>query len=160
MIVRRYLDPIAEINAIRRQVNDVFGDLTSEAAVKSDWAPAVRLVDQGDDFLLTVHLASVQADDLDVQVTVDSVSISGVRKQPELTDGTKLLYDDARYGSFHRLVNLPDAVQNDNVTADFSHGVLTLTLPKVVEARNKVVKISLSNGTAAPTFEVGEAQAQ
>ncbi|NJL47051.1 MAG: Hsp20/alpha crystallin family protein [Leptolyngbyaceae cyanobacterium SM2_5_2] len=142
MIVRRYLDPITEINAIRRQINEVFGDWAAEALTKSDWAPAVRLVDQGNDFVLTVHLAGVQASDLDVQVSTDAVSISGARQQPELAEGTKLLYDDVRYGSFHRLVNLPDAVQNDNVTADFNHGVLTLTLPKVVEARHKVVKLA------------------
>jgi HSP20 family protein len=156
MIVRRYLDPIAEINTIRRQINDAFGDLTTEAVAKSDWAPAVRLVDRGDDFLLTVHLTGVQADDLDVQVSADTVSIAGVHAQPELADGAKLLYDDARYGSFHRLVNLPDGVQNGSVVADFNQGVLSLTLPKVVEARNKVVKISLGNGTVAPTLEASE----
>ncbi|MGF1570855.1 MAG: Hsp20/alpha crystallin family protein [Nodosilinea sp.] len=157
MIIRRYLDPITEINAIRRQINDVFGDLTSDALAKSDWAPAVRLVDQGDAFVLTVHLAGVHADNLDVQVSGDGVSISGIRKQPEFADSAKLLYDDARYGSFHRLVNLPDAVQNDQVNATFDGGVLTLTLPKVVEARNKVVKISLGQGNDAPAIEAGEA---
>lgn len=158
MIIRRYLDPITEINAIRRQINDVFGDLTSEALTKADWAPAIRLVDHGNDFVLTVHLVGVTAADLDVQVTADSVSIGGVRKAPEAPaeEGTQVLYDDTRYGSFQRVVNLPDAVQNDKVVADFAHGVLTLTLPKVVEARNKVVKISLG-GTEAPAIEAGEA---
>ncbi|WP_017297908.1 Hsp20/alpha crystallin family protein [Nodosilinea nodulosa] len=157
MIIRRYLDPITEINAIRRQINDVFGDLTTEALSKADWAPAVRLVDRGNEFVLTTHLAGVNAADLDVQVSADGVSISGTRNQPEVAaDDTKVLYDDTRYGSFQRLVNLPDAVQNDQVVANFADGVLTLTLPKVVEARNKVVKIDLG-GTAAPAIEAGQA---
>lgn len=158
MIIRRYLDPITEINAIRRQINDAFGDLTSEALTKADWAPAIRLVDRGNDFVLTVHLVGVTAADLDVQVTADSVSIGGVRQAPEAPaeEGAQVLYDDTRYGSFQRLVNLPDAVQNDSVEASFTDGVLTLTLPKVVEARNKVVKISLG-GTEAPAIEAGEA---
>ncbi|MBW4482448.1 MAG: Hsp20/alpha crystallin family protein [Tildeniella torsiva UHER 1998/13D] len=158
MIIRRYLDPITEINAIRRQINDVFGDLTSEALTKADWAPAIRLVDRGNDFVLTIHLVGVTAADLDVQVTADSVSIGGIRQAPAAPaeEGTQVLYDDTRYGSFQRLVNLPDAVQNDSVEANFTDGVLTLTLPKVVEARNKVVKISLG-GTASPAIEAGEA---
>jgi HSP20 family protein len=158
MLIRRYLDPITEINAIRRQINDVFGDLTTEALVKADWAPAIRLVDRGHEFVLTAHLVGVAAADLDVQVSADVVSISGHRQQPEAPaeEGTKVLYDDTRYGSFQRMVNLPDAVQNDQVVADFSHGVLNLTLPKVVEARNKVVKISLG-GTEAPAIESAEA---
>lgn len=158
MIIRRYLDPITEINAIRRQINDAFGDLTSEALTKADWAPAIRLVDRGNDFVLTVHLAGVTAADLDVQVTADSVSIGGIRQVPEAPaeEGAQVLYDDTRYGSFQRLVNLPDAVQNDKVEANFIDGVLTLALPKVVEARNKVVKISLG-GTNSSAIEAGEA---
>ena len=159
MIIRRYLDPITEINAIRRQINDAFGDLTTEALAKSDWAPAVRLIDRGNDFVLTTHLVGVNAADLDVQVSADVVSISGTRNQPEETaDDTQVLYDDIRYGTFQRLVNLPDGVQNDQVVADFTNGVLSLTLPKVVEARNKVVKIELG-GAASPAIEAGEAQA-
>lgn len=150
MIVRRYLDPFTEINAIRRQLNDAFGDLT-ETATKATWSPAIRLVDRGDDLVLTVQLAGVHADDLDIQVTAEAISISGDRQAPEVPETAKLLYDDVRYGAFHRVVSLPDAVQNQNVQADFSNGVLTLTLPKVVEARNKVVKINLGqlNGETA-----------
>jgi HSP20 family protein len=163
MLIRRYLDPITEINAIRRQINDVFGELTIEALAKADWAPAIRLIDHGNDFVLTAHLVGVTAADLDVQVSADVVSISSSRRQPEspAEEGIKVLYDDTRYGSFQRMVNLPAAVQNDQVTANFSHGVLTLILPKVVEARNKVVKINLegalASGTEAPAIEASEA---
>jgi HSP20 family protein len=153
MIVRRYLDPFTEINAIRRQINDIFGDIGTEAMARADWAPAIRLVDRGDDYVLTAHLAGVKSDDLDIHVSADAVAIAGERKAPEVAEGTELLYDSVRYGRFHRLVNLPDAVQNGEAHADFDHGVLTLTLPKVVEARNKVVKISLGNGSAAPAIE-------
>jgi len=158
MIIRRYLDPITEINAIRRQINDAFGDFATEALSKADWTPAVRLVDQGHEFVLTTHLAGVSAADLDVQVSADVVSIAGTRHQPEAGEGTKALYDDTRYGSFHRLVNLPEGVQNDLVVADFTNGVLTLTLPKVVEDRNKMVKINLGGTNEAPAIAAGEAQ--
>lgn len=153
MIVRRYLDPFAEINAIRRQINEAFGDL-AETITPSSWAPAIHLEDRGDAFVLTANLAGVNSDDLNIQVSKDGVSLSGDRKAPENTDA-KVLYDDVRYGAFYRLINLPDGVQNDQVEANFNNGVLTLTLPKVVEARNKVVKINVSklNGNVAPAVE-------
>lgn len=155
MIVRRYLDPFTEINAIRRQINDVFGDLTTEVAAKADWTPSVRLVDRGNDFVLTVLLAGVDVADLDIQVSSDTVTLIGKRVAANVVEGTALLYDDTRYGNFHRQINLPDAVQNNNVQADFNSGVLTLTLPKVVEARNKVVRITLGSD-ATPTIEAAE----
>lgn len=159
MIVRRYLDPFTEINAIRRQINDAFGDLTTELATQSDWTPAIRLVDRGEDFVLTVLLAGVEANQLDIQVSREAVSIAGQRLAPETVEGTTGLYDDTRYGRFYRLVNLPDAVQNNSVAADFQGGVLTLTLPKVVEAQNKVVKVSLGGDTAAPTIAAADGAA-
>jgi HSP20 family protein len=156
MIVRHYLDPISEINAIRRQINDVFGDFAAEVLPRADWAPAVRLLDQGDHFLLMVHVVGIDPEALDVQVTSDTISLAGQRPAPELAEGTKLLYDDIRYGSFHRVINLPEAVQNSQVTAEFNHGILTLTLPKVVEASAKVVKISLGAPTLAASQPAGE----
>lgn len=158
MIVRHYLDPFTEINAIRRQINDVFGELAGTAA-KTDWTPALRVVDQGNEFVLTAILAGVNADNLNIQVSNDAVVISGERKAADITDEAKLLYDDVRYGRFHRVLNLPDAIQNDSVEADFSNGMLTLTLPKVVEAQNKVVKINLGNlkGAEASAIEADEA---
>ncbi len=154
MIVRRrYLDPFTEFNALRSQINEVFGELT-ENATKSTWTPAIRLVDQGNEFILTAQLAGVKAEDLDVQVSKDAISLSGVRRAAEIGDGAELLYDDTRYGSFYRVINLPEMVQNSNVQADFNHGVLTLTLPKVVEARNKVVKINLGQMNEAETPQI------
>ena len=160
MIVRRYLDPFTEINAIRRQINDIFGDFAPETMAQTDWAPAIRLVDQGNEYVLMALLAGVTADDVDVQVTADTVSISGQRVAPDIAEDTKVLYDDARYGRFHRVINLPDAVHNSEVQANFSDGVLTLTLPKVIEARNKVVKISLGNKAEAPAIEAKEAETE
>lgn len=156
MIIRRYLDPMSEINAIRRQINDVFGDLAAEVLPRADWAPAMRLLDHGDHFLLLAHLVGIEPDELDVQVTADTISLSGQRPELELPEGAKLLYDDVRYGHFQRVINLPEPIQNSQVAAQFEQGVLTLTLPKVVEAQTKVVKISLGR----PTLEASQADGE
>jgi hypothetical protein len=52
----------------------------------------------------------------------------------------------------------PVAVQNDKVEADYTDGILTLTLPKVEKAVNKVVKVNL--GGKEPAAIEGEADAQ
>lgn len=156
MIVRRrYLDPFTEFNALRNQINEVFGELT-ENATKATWTPAIRLIDQGNEFVLTAQLAGVKAEDLDVQVSKDAISLSGMRQAATIGDGAELLYDDTSYGSFYRVINLPEMIQNNNVQADFNHGVLTLTLPKVVEARNKVVKINLGQVDDAPQIDAAD----
>jgi HSP20 family protein len=160
MIVR-YWQPFQEIETLRHQLDQVFEDVTN--AVDGNvvtWTPAIRLVEHGDSYVLTAQLAGVQPSEVDVQVTRDSVAISGQRSQPETPEGDRVLYENIRYGTFRRVVNLPEAVRNDAVTAEFSQGLLTLTLPKVEEARNKVVKINLSQLTdAAPATIPAEDEA-
>lgn len=157
MIVRHYLDPFTEINAIRHQINDVFGELAG-TATKTDWIPALSLIDQGNEYVLTATLAGVQAEDLNIQVSNDTVAISGERKALEIADGAKLLYNDIRQGRFHRVLNFPDGIQNNNVEADFSNGILTLRLPKVAEAQHKVVKVNVANlkDSKVPAIEAND----
>jgi len=47
-----------------------------------------------------------------------------------------------RYGNFQRVIPLPVPIQNEQVKAEFKNGVLTLTLPKVTEARRTVVNLA------------------
>ncbi|HEY9762897.1 MAG TPA: Hsp20/alpha crystallin family protein [Trichocoleus sp.] len=158
MIVR-YWQPFREMDVLRRQIDDLFGDFTDmTTAVKTTWTPTIRLVDQGDEYVLHVQLSGVKAEDLDIQVTREAVVITGERRAADVAEGHKLLFDDLRYGSFRRVITLPEAIRNSNVQADFANGLLTLTLPKVVEVRNKVVKINLGELKGTETPEIAPAE--
>lgn len=144
MIVR-YWHPFQEVEALRRQLDTVFNEVGNAIeTAPTAWTPAVRLVESGDRYFLTIPLAGVESDAIDVQATREAVVVSGERQQPEVAEGDRVLHDSVRYGHFRRIVNLPEAIQNDAIAADFTNGLLTLTLPKVEEARNKVVKVSLT----------------
>ncbi|NJN87126.1 MAG: Hsp20/alpha crystallin family protein, partial [Leptolyngbyaceae cyanobacterium SL_7_1] len=69
-------------------------------------------------------------------------------------------HSEFRYGKFQRVVSLPVAIENTEISADYKDGVLMLTLPKAAEARNKVVKVSLGGTTEAPALDSTDAAAQ
>lgn len=158
----RYWQPWTDVDTFRRQLDQVFDDLTSTNRNPVDWSPATELRDRGDAFVLRVQLPGLTPEDVDVQVAKKAVSISGEYQQAS-NPGEKPLYrSEFRYGKFQRMIPLPVAVENDQVTADFTHGILTLTLPKVAEAQNKVVKINLSElkqASSEPSNEVSETTA-
>jgi HSP20 family protein len=85
----------------------------------------------------------MEAKDLNVEVMADSVSISGERKSETKTEEKGVTRTEFRYGQFRRVIPLPVKVQNDNVTAEYSDGILTLALPKAEAQKNKVVKVNL-----------------
>lgn len=140
----RYWQPFQEIDSVRRQFDRLFNELTSIREETATWIPAIELKDVGDAFTLRAQLPGVTAKDLDIQVTREAVSIAGEHRYESKTEEKGYLHSEFRYGKFQRVIPLPGAVQNDQVKADYQDGILTLTLPKVPELRNQVVKINLA----------------
>lgn len=143
----RYTNPWAEMANLRRQFDRMFEDLAAPIATNTDWIPAIELKDEGDNLVLKAQLPGIDAKDLDIQVTREAVALSGEYRSEQQAEEKGFVRSEFRYGSFRRVVPLPVAVQNEQVQADYTNGILSLTLPKVVEARNKVVKVNLPGVT-------------
>jgi HSP20 family protein len=85
----------------------------------------------------------MEAKDLDVQVTGEAVLISGERQSENKTQEGGMTRSEFRYGSFRRVIPLPTRIKNDSVQAEYKNGILSLTLPKAEEEKNKVFKVNL-----------------
>jgi len=155
--------PRQEMETLRRQFDQLFDELTpvsrdALSTAKRAWAPAIELKSTDTALILRAELPGIDAKDLDIQVTREAVALSGEYKTESKTEDGQIFRSEFRYGSFHRVVPLPIAVQNDQVKAEFTDGVLTLTLPKVEATRPKVVKVNLA-GTTEPALEAGNGAA-
>ncbi|MEJ1938196.1 Hsp20/alpha crystallin family protein, partial [Nostoc sp. NIES-2111] len=106
--------------------------------------PAAELHETEDVIHLKLELPGIAAKDLDVQVTENSVYISGERKSETKTEDKGTTKSEFYYGKFQRVIPLSARVQNTNVTADYKDGILNLTLPKIEAEKNKVVKVNLN----------------
>jgi HSP20 family protein len=142
------------MNTLRRQMDELFNEVAGVTPYEtSQWKPAVEFHDAGEHFTLKAQLPGLKPEDLDVSVMRDRVMLSGEYRQ-EKKDKT---HSEFYYGKFERTIGLPVPVQNSKVKADFTDGVLTLTLPKLEEAVNRVVKVNL--GGKEPAAIEGEANA-
>ncbi|MEZ2342260.1 Hsp20/alpha crystallin family protein [Microcoleus sp.] len=156
-MLMRPKQPFTEIETIRQQLDKVFDQrATTRDNSETAWMPALELADAGDNFVLKAQLPGIDPKDIDVQVTREAISISGERRYQNTNEQSGYVRSEFRYGKFHRVLPLPAPIQNDSVQAECKDGILTLTLPKVTEARNKVVKINLgqiAGTTANPALE-------
>ncbi|MCM1982364.1 Hsp20/alpha crystallin family protein [Lyngbya confervoides] len=142
----RYWNPAQDALSLSRQIDRLFESFPNaqESEALTTWTPAIELKETDDHLLLSVYLPGVEGQDLDIQLTRESILITGQRQRPDLQGSEKLLHSDVRYGQFRRLVQLPVAIQNSQAQASFEQGILVLTLPKVEEAKQKVVKLTLA----------------
>ena len=140
MIVR-YWQPFQEMETIRQQLDNIFEDLTPAA---NNWIPAVDLIDTGDNYVLEVVLPGIEADNITIEASRKSITLSGERPAPEADEKANVLRRERRYGSFHRVVNFPVAIDHEQVSADYTHGILSVHVPKTAEVRNQVVKVNVT----------------
>ena len=81
-------------------------------------------------------------DDKDIEVTVsdESITIKGEKKHEKDESGEGYQLSERSYGAFERTFGIPAGVDADKIAAEFSKGVLKLTLPKTPEAQKKQPK--------------------
>ena len=140
--------PFQEFETLRRQMDHMFDELTgSERQAATSWQPAIELQDTEDNLMLRAQIPGVEGKDIDIQVTREAVAISGEYRLEKKTQEQGFFRTEFRYGNFQRVIPLPVPIQHEQVKADFTNGILTLTLPKVTEARRTVVKLNLAEST-------------
>ena len=95
-----------------------------------------------DNYYLEAFLPGVVAEDLDVQIENNIVTIKGEIKI-ERNEDDRYVMKERPAGMFQRSIELPDDVDADNVNAELKNGVLSLRLPK--SELTKPRKINISN---------------
>ncbi|WP_036479447.1 Hsp20/alpha crystallin family protein [Myxosarcina sp. GI1] len=143
------LSPFEQMDSLRRQIDRVFDDIDRAGYENySTWTPAIELLDDSNNLILRVQLAGLDGNDIDIQVTRSSVTISGERHRLE-AKSSRYLHSEFNYGKFQRQISLPVPIVNSEATANYEAGMLTLTLPKAEEAKQRVVKVSLGDEARA-----------
>ena len=141
------MSPLREIDTFHRQVNRLFDDLGFSATLRergiAPLVPAAELVETEDALLLKLELPGIDPNKVTVEATAESVSIAGERQASSESADQSTTRSEFRYGKFHRVIPLPLRIQNTSVQADYKNGILSLTLPKAEEEKNKVVKVNI-----------------
>jgi HSP20 family protein len=97
-------------------------------------APAVDLYQTDDEVV-------VKAEDVQISVTGDLLTIQGEFKEKEEKKEKAYHPREQRFGSLERTLSLPTEVVADKAKADFEDGVLTITLPKAEEVKTKTITV-------------------
>lgn len=138
-------EPFVGMNRLQNGMGRLLDDLGSRSrGYATDVYPPMNLWEDDDNLYMEAELPGLGIDDLEIFVTGgNQLSIKGERKQPELEDG-KWHRRERGFGKFSRIFELPVNVNADEVSAEFSQGVLTITLPKAVEAKPRKIEVKAS----------------
>ena len=108
---------------------------------EGDGQLAIDVYQTESDIVVEAPVAGVSVDDLDIEITPESVTIRGKREKGVKGESRDYLYQECYWGKFSRSVILPQEVNPDHANASFKNGVLKISLPKVNKQKSKKLKV-------------------
>lgn len=105
------------------------------------WGPALDIAERDDAVVVKAELPGMKADDVNVSVQGNVLTINGEKKQETEDKQENYYHVERRYGNFQRSVMLPSEVDVDRIEAQHRDGVLTITLPKTETAKPRQIKV-------------------
>ena len=106
-------------------------------------APAIDIVEEPNGYKLTAELPGMAEKDVELVVSGDMLTLKGEKKQESERKEKNYTLSERSYGSFERGFWLPEGIDRDKIAAEFSKGVLTVTLPKTPAAVSEAKKIEV-----------------
>jgi len=105
--------------------------------------PRINLAESETAYEVTVEMPGMEAEEINVEIKENELWITGERKQQK-QEGNKIFSCvENRYGRFQRVVPFTSAIQEDQVEADYTNGVLSITIPK--SEKVQTTRIDLKN---------------
>ncbi len=141
---------LSEMDTLRREMNGIFGGLTQEQDTSVAFLPGigtrryprVNLSEDADNFYMTALLPGVDAASLDINLTGNSLTLSGERHIEE-PEGARWQRQERCRGKFMRVIELPLEVESGEISAEYADGMLQILLPKTEMAKPKRININL-----------------
>ena len=157
--ITRY-DPLGEMVSLRSAMDRLFEDsfvspLTWRTinGAADTVTPPIDVHETPDELVVTAALPGMNAEDVEITMTGQTLTLRGEFKADEEISRDQYLYRERRFGSFSRSVQLPVRVQGERAEATFTDGVLTLRIPKAEEVKPRQIRITAGgtddNGTKA-----------
>ena len=139
-----FVSPWREMDRLRREMNRLFADLPASSGAAAPGYPAMNVWTNENGAVITAELPGVAADDIDISVVGDTLTLSGNRQPTELPEDAVAHRRERGAGRFSRVFRLPFPIESDKVEAAFENGVLSVTLPR--PESDKPRKIAIKAG--------------
>ena len=135
--------PWREMMSLRENIDKFFDEPMSPARASSGVIhPAVSIRETDKEMVIEADVPGVKEEDIDVEIEDDKVIIKGERKHSQEVKKEDYYHVESSYGSFSRVIGLPNYVRADKAEAEVVDGTLRIRVPKVEERKPKKIKVA------------------
>jgi HSP20 family protein len=141
MALIKYSQPNSDLFGTR--FSDIIDEFFNDAVAtrQNSFAPSVDVSETEKQFLIDVALPGMEKDNINLSLENGRLTISGERKFEKKEEGKQYHRVESHYGSFTRVMQLPDNVDDNSINATYKDGILNVTINKSEEKLKKQIKI-------------------
>lgn len=126
------------------------GTQAAERTHASAWVPTTDILAKGQDLVIRIELAGVDPDDVDLSFSHGVLTVSGARRPGPDDDSSEFLIRERFYGTFRRVITLPEGTDARQINAEFDDGLVEITVTDGVSPADST-KIALADRSGAAT---------
>ena len=138
------LAPKSPFLALRQEMEDLmsrFWEGNQQELFTGAFTPSLDLSEAENAYEVRMDVPGMDAKDIDVKVHGNVVTLSGSRKEERTEKGKTFHRLERRSGAFSRTLSLPCDIKEDEVAAEYTNGVLSVTLPKCDKERARRIDV-------------------
>ena len=136
---------------VQREMNRIFDDFFRGVEVSprptgdrlNRFVPSLDIRENDKELTIKAELPGMDEKDVEVLLTENTLTLKGEKKEEKEDRGRDYYHMERTYGSFQRVINLPEGIDTKKAEAKFKNGVLSINLPKTETTKVKGKKIQI-----------------
>lgn len=143
----RWENPLRDLVSLQERMNRLFEESLQRGRMPEDdlrgglWQPAVDIFETDAEIVLKAEIPGVDRSDISVDVDRNRLTVRGERRFSDDVERERYHRVERAYGAFSRSFELPLSIRQEEITAEYRNGVLTVRMPKRDESASQQVTI-------------------
>ncbi len=136
--------PFDEFSKFDSMIDKFFrGGVVDDGTFFSSYTPAVNVAENENTYVVDVELPGISKDEVKITMHENVLTIEGEKKAEREEKGKNYHRVERSFGKFQRSFTLPKNVKSDAIEAEFTNGVLSVSIPKAEEVKAKQIEVKV-----------------
>jgi HSP20 family protein len=144
MAVFRWGQPWVPFQELEREVDRLLASVSLSLQQGMRFGrqfPAVNLYEVDEELLLTAELPGVRKEDLEITVADGVLTLKGKRTGPQDVPDDRYRRQERLRGSWQRSLQLPERVLEEQISSEFTNGILKIRLPRAPVSQPRQIRV-------------------
>ena len=143
MLNRSMTSTLDRMLTLNRALDEAFTNSVNGAEAQRMWVPAIDLFEKKDAYVVRADLPGVERDGIEITFEKNILTISG--QKPAMVEGRdeeiRVFAAERVSGGFSRSLRMPDYIDGEKISAEYTNGLLTITIPKAELAQPRKIEV-------------------